>query len=260
MAIAIARKRRALFVAAAVGLAPPAASQAPGTFTPGPTDAQQYRDAWNPLIDRAKGVIENLPDRALNPASRAAGSFAADRLQQLNDARALGEQLMNNPPTGGPPRPDTQRAARAAPRISRADQEYVAGLSRPDPARCSTRYLLCNGTPAAWANIECGIGTPDPSLPEGWRAIGVVQVQCRPAEGRLIGHIVGIAANDLNDYNGPYKAVQGSYLLYTGQAFSDLCTPCAAAGPVLPFQAPSNRPPPSPQPPNILCIFGNCPR
>lgn len=84
-------------------------------------------------------------------------------------------------------------------------------------------------------------------MPSGWRNVGVFLVQCMGQQGQTLeGRIVEIIAMDPVPYRGPYRSVtpDGRFEVYTGQAFSGLCSPCANQGPVLG--------------PSKICVLGFC--
>lgn len=104
-------------------------AQSPGIVMPGPNDAATYRDVTNRLIDRAKGALLQLPEKAI-PSGRETLPRIAKSLKSLNDARAKAEAYSNNPQNAGVTRPLSDSAARAPAEIAPKDREYRCDLRR----------------------------------------------------------------------------------------------------------------------------------
>jgi hypothetical protein len=214
--------RKAFVVVIALGIVDVARGQAPGTDFPGSTDAKNYAEKTNKQIDILKAIIDKFPPKLLGDLDKASAEFSLDQVKQLNESRARAEEIARNAQNAFLREVPSEAEAQ----LSSSDLDFVRSLRFGDVGRCGSGLLVCNGSPSEYGSLECAIGVPDPSMPIGRRAIGVVTVECVPENGRLVGRIVVIVATDLTKYRGPYTKRDGGYISYTGTMFSGFCTPC----------------------------------
>jgi hypothetical protein len=211
-------------------------AQAPGTVLPGPNNSAAYAESANRVIEAGVDVVKALPGGELR---KALTEFSGDELKKWNDARARAERVMNNPQNAFLPSLPTAQEATLAPK----DLDFVRNLATGDVAACATRSpLLCNGTPDAYGSVECSVGIPDRSVPNGWRNVTILTAQCLPEGGKLVGHIVAVVP-DIHTYTGTYVTQSGPYLEYHGSQYAGFCLPCPKKPGTKQAPAPTSRAP-----------------